>query len=223
MINPDLEPNDLVASRRREAIERSLQGARERAEQRTTTLIDGALELIGERGGADFTLQELLDHTKLSLHAFYRLFATKDDLIEAVLEESLERGALSLRERVDRFDAPVDRLREFVVGYFDLATGHAAMLGSGPAFAELTVHLGMATPEKVWRVYRPVRVLAYELMRAAIEDGSIRADIDPDVVAQFILSSVRSVAELEIAGSSVHTAAEQLWDMIAGGVLDPNQ
>ena len=157
--------------------------------------------------------------TRRSLHAFYRLFPTKDDLLEAVLEESIERGALSLRRRVEQRNEPVERLREFVVGYHELAIGHDAMLGSGPAFSELTVQLGLTSPATVWRVYRPVRVLADELLRAAIGAAAIRSDVDPGVIAQFILSSVRSIAELEIGGSTVHTTGEQLWQMVAGGVV----
>ena len=45
------------------------------------------------------------------------------------------------------------------------------------------MHLDFAAPAKAWDAYRPLRILAYELLRAAIDDGSIRADLDPDLVA----------------------------------------
>ncbi len=167
----------------------------------------------------EFTIQELLDRTKLSLHAFYQLFETKDDLIEVVLEESLARGADELRVGVDEHDQPLARLRAFVVGYVDIAHAGTAMLGLGPAFAELTVRLGITAPDKAWHAYRPVRVLAYEVLRAAIDDGVLRTDLDPDVVAQFVLASVRSAAEMEVTGaSSVHVSGEQVWQLLAPGL-----
>ena len=97
------------------------------------------------------------------------------------------------------------------------------MLGSGPLFSELTVHLRISSPGKAWRIYRPIRMLGYELFRAASDAGAIRGDIDAHVIAQFVLSSVRSVAELEFAESTVRTTGDQLFEMLAGGIMAPGQ
>jgi AcrR family transcriptional regulator len=212
--------NDTAPSRRDIAVERSITKARARAEERSTLLIDAALDLVAERKSLEFTVQEVVDRTKLSLHAFYQLFASKDALVEAVLEESLERGVVELRRRVDEAALPIDRLRAFVVGYFELATeSRHPVLGAGAAFTEFSVHLDFAAPAKAWDAYRPLRILAYELLRAAIDDGSIRADLDPDLVAAFLLSSVRTVTEITIAGTSTaRPTGEQLWQLVADGV-----
>jgi AcrR family transcriptional regulator len=212
--------SDTVQSRRDVAVERSIHKARARAEERTSRLIDAALDLVAERNSLEFTVQEVVDRAKLSLHAFYQLFESKDRLVEAVLEQSLERGTQILRERVDRETVPIDRLRAFVVGYFELATqSRQPVLGSGSAFTEFAVHLDAAAPAKAWNAYRPLRILAYDLLRAAIDDGSIRSDLDTDLLAGFFLSSVRSVTEITIAGTSTATASgEQLWQLVAHGV-----
>jgi AcrR family transcriptional regulator len=211
---------DATQSRREVAVARSLQKARTRAEERTTRLIDAALDLVAERKSLEFTVQEVVDRTKLSLHAFYQLFESKDALVEAVLEESLERGAQELRERVDREVRPVDRLRAFVVGYFELATeSRQPVLGSGAAFTAFSVHLDFAAPAKAWNAYRPLRILAYDVMRAAIDDGSIRVDLDPDLLAAFLLSSVRTLTEITIAGTSTaRPTGDQLWQLVADGI-----
>lgn len=212
--------SETAQSRRDVAVERSIQKARARAEERTSLLIDAALDLVAERKSLEFTVQEVVDRTELSLHAFYQLFDSKDSLVEAVLEESLERGVLILRERIDRETLPIDRLREFVVGYHDLATkSRQPVLGAGHAFTGFSVHLDLAAPAKAWNAYRPLRILAYELLRAAIDDGSIRADLDADLLAGFLLSTVRSVTELAIAGTSkASPTGEQLWRLVADGI-----
>lgn len=211
-----------VQSRRDVAVERSIQKAKTRAEQRTSLLIDAALDLVAERKSLEFTLQEVVDRTKLSLHAFYQLFESKDALVEAVLEASLERGVLKLRERVDQATLPIDRLRAFVVGYFELATeSRQPVLGSGHAFMEFSVHLDLAAPAKAWNAYRPLRILAYELLRAALDDGSIRADLDTDLLAGFLLSSVRTLTDITIAGTSTaRPTGEQLWQLVADGITE---
>ena len=90
--------------------------------------------------------------------------------MEAVLEESLERGVVELRRRVDEAELPIDRLRAFVVGFFELATeSRHPVLGAGAAFTEFSVHLDFAAPVKAWDAYRPLRILA---VRAAASSST---------------------------------------------------
>jgi AcrR family transcriptional regulator len=202
------------------AVARSIQKARDRAEHRTTVLIDAALDLVAERGSLEFTVQEVVARAQLSLHAFYQLFEGKDSLIEAVLEESLERGVLALRDLVEEETEPIDRLRAFVIGYFELATSSGQpMLGSGHAFRMLALHLSAVAPAKSWKTYRPLRVLAYELLRAAAAEHEVRSDLDIDRLAGFILLSVSAVTELAIDEPEQRWPdGEQLWQLIARGV-----
>jgi AcrR family transcriptional regulator len=212
---------DLHAPSRRDiAVARSTEKARARAQERTSRFVDAALDLTAERNSLDFTLQDVVDRAGLSLHAFYRLFESKDALVETVLEESLERGVAELRQRIDTEADPLARLRAFVVGYFELATeSRQPVFGSGAAFTIFAVHLDHAAPSKVWNAYRPLRVLAYELLRAAADDGAIRTDLDPDLLATFLLSSVRTVTEITMAGTAtLHPSGEELWQLVAGGV-----
>jgi AcrR family transcriptional regulator len=216
-----MSPSDTAQRRRDLAVERSIHKARSRAEERTTLLIDATLDLVAERNSLEFTVQEIVDRTGLSLHAFYQLFESKDTLVEAVLEESLERGVAELRDRIDRETRPIERLRAFVVGYYELATeSRQPVLASGQAFTEFSVHLDLAAPAKAWNAYRPLRVLAYELLRAAVDDGAIRTDVDPDLLAGFVLLSVRNLTELTIAGNTTaaRPTGEQLWLLVAQGV-----
>ncbi len=215
-----MSATDAIQGPRDLAVERALQKARARAETRTTLLIDATLELVAERNSLEFTVQEVVDLTGLSLHAFYQLFESKDRLIEAVLEVSLERGVAILRERVEREREPIARLRAFVIGYFDLATGsRQPVFGAGRAFTEFSIHLDAAAPAKAWDAYRPLRLLAYDLLRTAIDDGAIRDDLDTDLLAAFLLTSVRTITEVTIAGTSTATpTGDQLWRLVADGV-----
>lgn len=202
------------------AVERSIEKARARAQERTTRFVDAALDLVAERQSLEFTLQEVVERARLSLHAFYQLFESKDTLVETVLEASLERGVEELRTGIDAEVLPLARLRAFVVRYYELATeSRRPMLGSGAAFTIFSVHLEHASPSKAWDAYRPLRVLAYELLRAAIADGTIRSDLDPDILATFLLSTVRTMTEMAIAGSgSAHPTGEELWQLVADGM-----
>ena len=93
------------------------------------------------------------------------------------------------------------------------------MLGSGHAFRMLALHLSAVAPAKSWKTYRPLRVLAYELLRAAAAEHEVRSDLDIDRLAGFILLSVSAVTELAIDEPEQRWPdGEQLWQLVAQGV-----
>src|SRR5690606_34763956 len=73
------------------AVERSLSRARAKALQRSARFLEVAVKLMDETGGVDFTVQELVNRSKLSLRAFYQHFDGKDDLLLALFEEQMSR------------------------------------------------------------------------------------------------------------------------------------
>src|ERR1039458_5626042 len=68
-------------------VERSLKAARQRAISRGNTFIAAAVALLRTTGKVDFTVQEVVDRSGMSLRSFYQHFASKDDLLLAVVEE----------------------------------------------------------------------------------------------------------------------------------------
>jgi AcrR family transcriptional regulator len=74
---------------RHRAVSKSLRAARTRAEQRVQRFLDAAFALIDERGTSEFTIQEVVDRSKQSLRGFYQYFDGKDELLFALLEETI--------------------------------------------------------------------------------------------------------------------------------------
>ena len=96
----DVQDEDAAGWRKR-AVSRSLSAARTRAEQRVQRLLDAAFELIDEKGTTEFTIQEVVDRSKQSLRGFYQYFDGKDELLFALLEESIRESVEDLREAVE--------------------------------------------------------------------------------------------------------------------------
>ena len=75
------------------------------------------------------------------------------------------------------------------------------------------------SPTKPWKAFRPLRVLAYELLRATAAEHGVRSDLDLDLLAGFVLSSVSTMTELAIDEPDARWPdGEQLWQLIALGV-----
>src|SRR2546423_12855435 len=94
-------PESPTASWREQAVARSLDSARMRAESRVQRFIDAALELLSDSApGEDFTVQDVVEKSGQSLRSFYQYFGGKQELLLALFEESVRSTADELRDRI---------------------------------------------------------------------------------------------------------------------------
>ena len=88
---------------REQAVARSLDSARARAENRVQRFIDAALELIADSStGKDFTVQEVVERSGQSLRSFYQYFDGKYELLLALFEDSVRSTAQELQAQIDK-------------------------------------------------------------------------------------------------------------------------
>jgi AcrR family transcriptional regulator len=168
------------APRRERAVNRGLHAARSRVEQRVQEFLDAGFELIDERGSADFTLQELLDRTNQSVRGFYQCFASKDELLLALFEDSIREQVDDLQRSVDGETEPLARLRAFTIRLFEWC--EPAGPGRKPGdhdhrpVADFAIQLGLVHPEPVEAAMRPVFDLLLRLVEEADAAGAIDVD-----------------------------------------------
>src|SRR3954465_7179044 len=86
------------------ALDRSLVEAKRRALNKSNGFVEAATELLDETGGLNFTVQDVVDRSKLSLRSFYQTFASKDDLLLALFEECVATAAEWQRGKMVRHD-----------------------------------------------------------------------------------------------------------------------
>src|SRR5579884_1815679 len=59
--------------------------------------IKTAVEILGETGRTDFTVQEVVARSKTSLRAFYQHFNSKDELLLALFERTIAHSVQAWR------------------------------------------------------------------------------------------------------------------------------
>ena len=59
------------------------------AQARATQFMRSALDILGETGRTEFTVLQVVERSKTSLRAFYQHFATKDELVLALIDAML--------------------------------------------------------------------------------------------------------------------------------------
>jgi AcrR family transcriptional regulator len=213
-----LADDDAIPEWKRQSVDRSLQAARLRAQERSDRFVAAAMELMHAQGGIDFTVQEVVEQSRMSIRTFYNFFASKDDLLVAVHETILAKSVVPfLRERCDAERDPAKRIRAYINGFYELTDDLR------PAARAMTSHhyrLVETRPEDLERAVQPQFDLVLDLVRGAADAGALRGGADPVKMAQLLYDTVLTAIHARIlwADHRVPVTAEDLWEFCVSGL-----
>ncbi|MEO9224280.1 MAG: TetR/AcrR family transcriptional regulator [Acidimicrobiales bacterium] len=202
-------------------LDRSLRSARARALSRGDRFITAAAELLRETGKPEFTVQEVVDRSGMSLRSFYHHFATKDDLLLALIEETITSYVKRAQPKIEAIDDPVKKLRVFVeMLYGDEDSDDPAARGMVIFHRQLA---DSRTDEFVASLI-PQTELLHGILEAGVASGAFRDDIPVNVLAAFITHSMVSMLDMRVMGISLadeHIGADDFWKCCLGVVATP--
>jgi AcrR family transcriptional regulator len=200
----------------RQSVERSLQTARARAHERSDRFVAAALELMQERGSTDFTVQDVVDRSRMSIRTFYNFFASKDDLLVAVHETVLaEEVTPHIRERCEAESDPLEQVHAYIEGMHELTSN------AGPASRALTTYqhrLAEARPDELDRAFQPQLDLLVELVRGAASSGQLHSALSPEMAAYLLHHTVLAAIHARILGQGDGFTSDELWQFCAKGL-----
>ncbi len=166
---------------REQAVARSLDSARLRAESRVQRFLDAAIELLNAGPSKDFTVQEVVERSGQSLRSFYQYFGGKHELLLALFEESVRSTAEQLREVIAQEDDPQERLHRFVVEYYlmcrPVEEPTTVVSVRPPLIAEFAQQLLTTHPKEAARAFVPLVALFEELLDEAVAAKAVREDL----------------------------------------------
>jgi AcrR family transcriptional regulator len=214
-------PDDLtseVPEWKRQTVDRSLQRARLRAQERTDRFVAAAIELMTEQGGMDFTVQEVVIRSRMSIRSFYSFFESKENLLVAVHETVVaEQVVPRLRTLCAAQSDPLDAVRAYVYGLREMTAS------SGPAaraLASFTLRLAESRPDSLERAIRPQIELLTELLEAADTAGRTNTALEAAKAARLIHNCVIAAVHAEVLapGLGDDVSADELWTFCARGL-----
>ena len=208
---------------RERAVTRSLARAHARAEDRVADLVQAAWELIDERGSAEFTVQDVVARSGQSVRVFYQCFSGKDELLLALLEDSIREQAGDLQAVVDRETEPLARLRAYTMRLYDWsqpadADDHKPGSHKHRPIAEFAVQLANVDPGHVEATFEPVTRLLLELLDDAAAAGVIRVantERAAGLLKQLVMYSWHR--NRYIKDPEQRISAEEIWDFCLHG------
>ena len=206
---------------RHRAVSKSLSAARTRAEQRVQGLLDAAFDLIDERGTTQFTIQEVVDHSKQSLRGFYQYFDSKDELLFALLEEVIRESLKDLQSAVDSETKPLERLRAFTIRLHEwcdpLGTRRKRGAHNRIPISEFSMQLALKDPERLAAAMAPISRMLMDAIKAAA--GSLRVT-DTQRAAMLIQQTVMYgwLMNRFVPDSRPRVTAEDAWEFCLHGL-----
>jgi AcrR family transcriptional regulator len=196
------KPTDTGARVRQRAVEQSLDAARRKAESRTDRFMKSALEILGETGRTDFTVLEVVERSKTSLRAFYQLFATKDELLLALIDKIMAESTQRWRDETTAL--PSTKALRILVDRICAPAHSSAQDSINRGLTFYNDHLAEGLPREYARVLSPLHELIREILGRGIAEGTFRSDLDIEASAALIMQTVLGAMRLRMLGAELN-------------------
>ncbi|WP_158886815.1 TetR/AcrR family transcriptional regulator [Amycolatopsis anabasis] len=173
------------------------------AERNRQRILEAAAEVFAARG-LEVTLDDIAKHAGLGVGTVYRRFPSREHLVEALFEHTIDEIA-DLAEASLREPDPWTALTEFMFRTAELQTANAGLR---------QVMLSSAYGhDRVARARERLIPAAHRMVARAQADGSLRADLDPTDIP---------LIEFMIGSTADYTGGlrPQLWRRFLTIVLD---
>jgi len=208
---------------RRRAVSKSLSSARTRAEQRAQKILDAAFALLDEKGTTEFTIQEVVDRSKQSLRGFYQYFDSKDELLFALLEESIREALADLDSAVESESAPLARLRAFTIRLHEWCQPQDKRRRRGAhnrvPLSEFSLQVALKDRDRLVSAMMPISAMLVELIKAAAAAGAVQV-ADAQRAAMLVQQTVLHgwLMNRLVQSPKAQVTAEDAWEFCLHGL-----
>ena len=161
------------------------------------TILAAAVEITREDGVRGLGIAGVLERCGLGTRAFYRHFASKDELLEALFVEIARAETRRLQRRMQAASGPVDAVAAWIDGRLDLAFDQN-IKSDLRQLSEEAQSLMFSSPRLVQAAFGELlKPLIEQLERGLAE--RVFDDIDPPTDAQMIQGAVWACTERQWA------------------------
>ncbi len=188
-------------------------------------MLDAARRLIQAKGD-EFTTQELVAEAGVALQTFYRYFASKDELILAVIGDAMNDACEQWAATASEMPDPLDRLRFYLTSTLERLGGGQ---DAGTARFVVSAHwrLHRQFPKELAEAEKPFVDLLRGEVQAAVDAGLLNP-ADPEWDSWLLAELVRAVyhyyAFAPHDDAEMEVVKEKLWRFCLtalGGAVKP--
>jgi uncharacterized protein (TIGR00369 family) len=180
---------------------------------RAARFIKTAVEILGETGRTDFTVQEVVARSKTSLRAFYQHFSSKDELLIALLERTMAQSAQAWRAETTGLDSTA--AIKLIIDRISAEPESSIQDSLNRAMNLYNQHLAETRPRDYARVLSPLHELIRDVVQRGITEGVFRPNLDVGPAAAIVMQTILGALRLHWLGAELTGApidAEHLYD-----------
>lgn len=199
------------------AVDRSaaVQRSRTRIANQVRLMLDAAQRLIRDKG--DFTTQDLVAEAGVALQTFYRYFASKDELLLAVIGDAMIEACDRWSEAAAGITDPLERLRFYITAPLEQFCDDNAEAGGMRFIVSTHWHLHRIFPKELAEAGEPLIDLMLTEVKSATDSGLLRPR-NPESDVWFIVELLRATyhyyayaAKPGSLGSDLNDVKENIW------------
>lgn len=155
-------------------------------------LFDAAMDLIGERGFTDASVDEIVERAGVAKGTVYYHFEGKAELVEALIEDRMQPLVSAFRAAAENSDgdprAAIDAIVRAELGF----------LTDRKSFSKLLL-TELWREDRLWRdtlvrLRNELMAVIHGVIVRGIESGAFRADVDPEFGASALFGMTATVA-----------------------------
>ncbi len=180
---------------------------------RAARFIKTAVEILGETGRTDFTVQEVVARSKTSLRAFYQHFSSKDELLIALLERTMAQSAQAWRTETTGLDSTA--AIKLIIDRISAEPESSTQDSLNRAMNLYNQHLAETHPRDYARVLSPLHELIRDVVQRGITEGVFRPNLDVGPAAAIVMQTILGALRLHWLGAELTGApidAAHLYD-----------
>jgi uncharacterized protein (TIGR00369 family) len=168
---------------------------------RDARFIKTAVEILGETGRTDFTVQEVVARSKTSLRAFYQHFSSKDELLIALLERTMAQSAQAWRAETTGLDST--GAIKLIIDRISAEPESSTQDSLNRAMNLYNQHLAETRPRDYARVLAPLHELIRDVVQRGITEGVFRANLDVGPAAAIVTQTILGALRLHWLGAEL--------------------
>src|SRR5271169_1038332 len=180
---------------------------------RDARFIKTAVEILGETGRTDFTVQEVVARSKTSLRAFYQHFSSKDELLIALLERTMGQSTQVWRTETTGLDST--GAIKLIIDRISAEPESSTQDSLNRAMNLYNQHLAETRRRDYARVLSPLHELVRDVVQRGITEGIFRPNLDVGSAAAIVMQTILGALRLHWLGAELTGApidAAHLYD-----------
>jgi AcrR family transcriptional regulator len=191
---------------------------------RTQEILAAAREVLGRRGFAEMTMEEIAGAAGVAKGTLYLYFQSKDELIQALITQVGELMLQDIEAIVEASDPPPEKIRRVASLLLDYLVRERPLF---PAYARDLLREGRGAAKGYWNRLQEMEEKFVELVTRVFAEGIAQGlfiPANPRLLTFLLRGLVRAVGYYQMSegqGAGVKEALPVLLTLISVGLTPP--